>query len=141
MGRIVGIDFGLARIGLAISDVNKIISQPLLAVKAGKNPLQTAQLIAKELAKFDRIEAIVMGLPLLLSGQDGDMAKHVRNFKLVLEQVLNLPVFLWDERLTSQQVERFLKSAELNRKERSKVSDAMAAAAILQNYLAAQELS
>jgi putative holliday junction resolvase len=128
----------MARVGLAISDVNKIISQPLLAVKVGKNPTETAQLIAKELARYDQLEAIVMGLPLLLSGKDGDMAKLVREFKIVLEQVLNLPVFLWDERLTSQQVERLLKSADLNRKARSQVSDAVAAATILQSYLAAQ---
>ncbi len=136
----VGIDFGLARIGLAISDESRIISQPLLAVRVGKNYNETALLIAKELSRYTKVEAIVMGLPLLLSGKDGDMAARVREFKTVLEQVLQLPVSLWDERLTSQQVEKLLKESNMRRKERSQVCDAVAAATILQSFLAAQEV-
>jgi putative holliday junction resolvase len=138
LGRVVGIDFGLARIGLAISDENRIISQPLFAVKAGKDHTETALRIAKELSRYTKVEAIVMGLPLLLSGKEGEMALMVKEFKTVLEQVLGLPVSLWDERLTSQQVEKLLKESSMNRKQRSQVSDAVAAATILQSFLAAQ---
>ncbi len=113
MGRIVGIDFGLTRIGLAISDEMRIIAQPLATIKAGKDDNQTAEKIAKELASFSKIEAIVLGLPLLLSGKEGEMAIRVKQFKTVLEKVLSLPVFLWDERLTSQQVDKLLRAADM----------------------------
>jgi putative Holliday junction resolvase len=81
-----------------------------------------------------------MGLPLLLSGKEGDMALKVKEFKNVLEQQLRLPVHLWDERLTSQQVDKLLKSASLRRKERAQISDTMSAATILYSFLSAQRL-
>lgn len=137
-GRIVGIDFGLARIGLAISDEQRIIAQPLIAVPTGKTHADTVHAIAKELSRYSKVRSIVLGLPLLLSGKEGEMAKQAKAFKAVLEDILQLPVLLWDERLTSQQVDKLLKAASLTRKQRSKVSDAMAAATILQNFLAAQ---
>ncbi|HEY2809874.1 MAG TPA: Holliday junction resolvase RuvX [Rhabdochlamydiaceae bacterium] len=139
MGRVVGIDFGMARLGLAISDEKRIIAQPLLALKAGKDFVHTAQLLAKELARYSNIDCIVLGLPLLLSGKEGDMAIKVKAFKGALEQQFGIPVILWDERLTSQQVDRFLKSADMKRKQRSQVCDALAAAAILENYLSSQQ--
>ncbi len=134
-GRVASIDFGLARLGLAISDENRIIAQPLKAIKAGKNQKETALLIAKELSTYTNVKTIVMGLPLLLSGKESDMSAKVREFKIVLEEVLQLPVYLWDERLTSQQVEKLLKESQMRRKERSQVSDAIAAATILQSFL------
>lgn len=136
MGRVVGIDFGCARIGLAISDENRIIASPLCAIKVGKNDAETAQLIAKELSRYTKMDAIVIGLPLLLSGKEGEMALKVKVFKTALEHVFPLPIYLWDERLTSQQVEKMLKDAKLRRKERSQLSDALAAATILESFLA-----
>ena len=135
MGRIAAIDFGLARLGLAISDENQIIALPFVLLKAGKDFSATAHLIAKELARYTHIERIVLGLPLLLSGKDSAMTAQVRAFGIILEQVLGIPVSLWDERLTSAQVEKFLKSANVNRKKRSQVSDVLAAATILQSFL------
>ena len=67
---------------------------PFLAIKAGKNHTETALLIAKELSRFTKVDAIVMGLPLLLSGKDSEMTLKVSEFKTVLEQVLQLPVSL-----------------------------------------------
>lgn len=136
MGRVVGIDFGCARIGLAISDENRIITSPLCAIKSGKNDAESAKLIVKELSHYTNVDAIVIGLPLLLSGKEGEMALKVKSFKTALEQCLQLPIYLWDERLTSQQVEKMLKEAHMRRKERSQVSDAIAAATILQSFLA-----
>jgi len=136
-GRIASIDFGLARLGLAISDERRIIAQPLKAIKAAKSYQDTALLIAKELSTYTNVTLIVMGLPLLLSGKESDMSAKVREFKTVLEQVLKLPVHLWDERLTSLQVEKLLKESNMRRKERSQVCDAVAAATILQSFLAA----
>lgn len=138
-GRVVGIDFGLARIGLAISDERRIISSPLSTIRAGKDHAQTVSLIAKELSRFSNVVAVVLGLPLLLSGKDSEMTTKVREFKTVLEQILQLPVTLWDERLTSQQVEKLLKESNMRRKERSQVCDSVAAATILQSFLAASQ--
>ena len=138
MGRVVGIDFGLARFGLAISDQRRIIAQPLCAIRAGKTPLESAQKIQDALKSYKEIEEIVLGYPLLLSGKEGTMAVQVKMFKYVLEEQLKLPVILWDERLTSMQVEKLLKAASVKRKKRSELSDALAAATILHNFLDAQ---
>jgi putative Holliday junction resolvase len=138
MGRVACIDFGCSRLGLAISDENRIISQPLKAVSSGKDLKQTALLIAQELSKYSKVDLIVLGLPLLLSGKEGEMATKVRAFKAALEEILPLPICLWDERLTSCQAEKLLKESNVRRKERSKVSDALSAAMILQSYLEAQ---
>lgn len=139
MGRVVAIDFGKKRIGLAISDASKIIAQPYSVIQAGKNHAETAQLILKELSRYTDVESFVLGLPLLLSGKDSEMTLEVREFKTVLEQASPLPVLLWDERLTSQQVEKLLKESNMKRKERSQICDTMAAATILQSFLASQE--
>ncbi len=135
MGRIAAIDFGTVRLGLAISDERKIIAQAIGIVHAGKNMLETAKSVAQELARFSALEKIVVGLPLLLSGREGDMALAAKQFGAALEGVMSIPIVYWDERLTSAQVERTLKGADMSRKKRSQVVDKMAAVAILQNYL------
>ena len=77
-----------------------------------------------------------MGLPLQMDGQEGEIAKEVRKFALLLEEKLNLPILLWDERLSSSAVEKFLiKEVDLSRSKRAKVLDASAAAYILQGVL------
>lgn len=136
MGRILAIDFGKVHIGLAITDPNKIIAQPLTTMKAEKTHLATAQKLAKELARYTPLEAILLGLPLLLSGKEGEMALLVKEFAKALEQVFHLPITLFDERLTSAQVERELKSLQFNRKERARLSDSAAAATLLSTFLA-----
>lgn len=140
MGRIVGIDFGKVRIGLAISDENRIIAQPLETIRASSDPAQTARLIAHSLSRYKNIDQIVIGLPLLLNGTEGDMAKMVKSFAKVLEQVLPLPIVFWDERLTSAGVERMLLDMDISRKKRAELSDALAAVSILQNYLDAARM-
>lgn len=135
MGRLVGIDFGNVRIGLAISDAQKRIALPLKVIRAGKDFKATSELICKELSSYQGIEAAVIGLPLELSGKEGPMAQAVRAFAVLFQEVSSLPIIFWDERLTSAQVERFLKDAGMNRKKRAQHSDEMAATTILQNYL------
>lgn len=135
MGRIVGIDYGMVRIGLAITDEMRIITQPLAVVRAAKNPKQTADLIAKELEKFKNIDSIVIGLPLLLSGKEGEMAVLARAFGAAVEKRMGIPVVYWDERLTSSQVDRMLRDSDVSRRKRTELSDQLAAAAILQNYI------
>ena len=82
------------------------------------------------------IGAIAMGLPLQMNGQEGEIAQEVRKFATNLEESFNLPVLLWDERLSSSAVESFLiKEVDLSRKKRAKVLDASAASYILQGVL------
>lgn len=140
MSRIVGIDFGKARIGLAISDENQRIAFPLTTIRTAKDPMQTAKLIAHTLASYPQIAAIVIGLPLLLSGKEGEMAFAVKNFARILETVLPFPIIFWDERLTSSGVERTLQDMNVSRKKRAILSDTLSAVSILQNYLDAQSI-
>ncbi|MBS0604102.1 MAG: Holliday junction resolvase RuvX [Verrucomicrobia bacterium] len=135
MGRIVGIDFGKVRLGLAISDERRIIAQPLDTIRAAKDAVQTAKLIATALSRYKEIDKVVIGLPLLLNGKEGEMALLVKAFAKVLEQTLPYPIVFWDERLTSSGVERMLLDFDVSRKKRAELSDALSAVSILQNYL------
>jgi putative holliday junction resolvase len=135
LGRIVGIDFGKVRIGLAISDEMRIIAQPLETIKAAKDHKQTVKMIAEALSRYKNIDIIVIGNPLLLNGKEGEMSQLVRSFAKILEQEFPYPLIFWDERLTSSGVEKMLLSSEVSRKKRAELSDALAAVCILQNYL------
>lgn len=132
MGRVLAIDFGMKRIGLARSDPMQMIASPLKTIIAGKNLEETADLVLKE---CEEIETLVLGLPLLLSGKDSDTTTTVRKFGAILEEKSGLPLILWDERLTSKQVEKLLIEADVSRKKRTKHVDTMSATLILQNYL------
>jgi putative Holliday junction resolvase len=135
LGRIAAIDFGTVRIGLAITDEMRIIAQPLETIKAGKDLATTARSIAQALSQYKSLDTIVIGLPLLLNGTEGEMAQAVRSFAKVLEQTLPLPIIFWDERLTSAGVEKMLVNSNVSRKKRASLSDALSAVSILQNYL------
>lgn len=132
MGRVLGIDFGTKRIGLARSDLSRLIASPLKTIQAGKTLDDTIKLILQELTD---IEQIVVGLPLLLSGKDSETTQQVRRFAHHLHTVSQLPVALFDERLTTTQVENLLKEQRLSRKKRAKHLDVMSATLILQTYL------
>ncbi len=131
---ILGIDYGSKRMGLAVSDLLRTIasSYKILYRKDISTDIEELKKIIKE----KEIGAIVMGLPLQMDGQEGEIAKEVRKFALLLEEKLNLPILLWDERLSSSAVEKFLiKEVDLSRSKRAKVLDASAAAYILQGAL------
>ncbi len=131
---ILGIDYGSKRMGLAVSDLLRTIatSYKILYRKDNKTDIEELKKIIKE----KEIGAIAMGLPLQMNGQEGQLAQDVRKFAIFLEENLNLPVFLWDERLSSSAVENFLiKEVDLSRAKRAKVLDASAAAYILQGVL------
>ncbi|NGX51698.1 MAG: putative pre-16S rRNA nuclease [Chlamydiae bacterium] len=132
MGRVLGIDFGQKRIGLARSDASQIISLPFKTIQAAKSLELTVDLIIKEL---EDVESIVVGLPLLFSGKDSKTTEIVRKFAAILETKSTLPITLWDERLTTSQVERVLKEDKMSRKKRSKHLDVLSATLILQSYL------
>jgi putative holliday junction resolvase len=135
MPRVAAIDYGKVRIGLAISDERGILARPLPCLKAGKTLEDTARLIAEEFAKHSLLGTIVIGLPLHMSGHESPLSEEVRRLAPLLEQLCRVPVKLWDERLTTAQVERELKNAGMRRKQRSTLVDSLSADLILQSFL------
>ncbi len=140
MSRILSIDYGRARIGVAHSDERKWIASPLCVIKAQKKPLATANDLLSKIGHLLPLEKIIVGLPLLLNGQEGEMAKEAKAFAEKLKEVCQVPIVFWDERLTSMQAERLLKEDNKNRKQRAQCVDTLSAVLILQNYLDAQAL-
>jgi putative holliday junction resolvase len=138
--RTLAIDYGLARIGIAISDQSKTIASPLPNLQGSKNIEEAvARVISfieniKQEKNFD-IDEIVIGLPKTLSGQDSERTTIVRQFSEMLAQKVPYPVHLFDERLTTVQAERTLKEFGFSRKERSKHVDKVSAIILLQTYL------
>lgn len=135
MGRILSFDYGKVRIGAANSDERKIIASPLQVFARQKKIQNTYKEILEKTAKLNPIELIVIGLPLLLNGQEGEMALEAKAFGEGLSLYLSIPCVFWDERLSSSQIERMLKEGSLSRKERAALSDTLSATLILQNYL------
>ncbi len=138
--RILAVDFGYKRMGLAISDPTQTIASPLETVEGSSNPQKAAELIAaayRALLEKQRYEIseIVVGLPLNMNGSDSERTTAVRAFVLALQEKLPIPIQVFDERLTSMQAERLLQEGGLRRKERGKVVDKVAAVIILQTYL------
>ncbi len=134
MGRIIGIDFGMARIGLARSDKSKILASPVGVVKAQKKPEDTIALILAEIKDFT-CELFVIGLPLQLSGKASPMSESAKAFGEKLQELSGIDVTYLDERLTSKQVERSMMDGGVNRKKRAKNVDTLSATLILQSYL------
>ena len=136
MSRILALDYGEKRIGVALSDPTGTIARPLttLARRAGKRPPFQAIL---DLCREHGVDGIVVGLPLQLSGEDSEWTREVREFAAKLEQRAALPVSLLDERLSSVVAERAVRSIGLKRRERERKDriDASAAAVILQAFL------
>ncbi len=139
-GRILGIDYGLARLGLALSDERKIVANSLKTFPASKKAEATAINLVKEINEHAAlhnyvIEEIVIGMPLMMSGKKGMLADEVVHFVALLKELLPTPIFTWDERLSSVQADRSLREGNFSRKRRSKMVDGVAATIILQSYL------
>lgn len=136
MARILGIDYGERRIGLAISDPTATIAQPLptLLRRRGKRPPVAA--IAR-LAEEHQVDEIVLGLPLTPEGEESDWTREVRAFGEKLAERTGRPIHFVDERLTSARAERAIRDLGLTRRERQQKErvDAAAAMLILQTYL------
>ncbi len=139
-GRILGVDFGLKRIGLAISDPLKVIASPLENVEAGHTVESSAKKLVAHLETLKKekgyhIEAIVIGLPLHMNGAESDRSSLVRAFKEHVASLSGLPVELFDERLSSVQADRALMESGFSRKKRAQVVDRVSAQIVLQTYL------
>jgi putative Holliday junction resolvase len=131
-GRILGLDLGQSRIGVAISDPDRRVAVPLGTVRTGA-PEDVKAIAA--MVKEQGITAIVVGQPLSLSGRKGEAADHAEKFAQALGDFLKLPVFLQDERLTTVEADRQLAEAGLRGRDRRRVVDQTAATLILQAYL------
>lgn len=132
--RVVGIDYGLKRIGVAISDENKILATSLGVMEAHHQSKETIRRLI-ELLKSYQIEKIIVGYPLHLSGKAGLLADEVKLFITALQEEMGCPVLPWDERLSTVQAERSLKEGGMRRKKRAKIIDAVTAVILLQSYL------
>jgi putative Holliday junction resolvase len=133
--RIVGIDFGLKRIGVAISNSLLSFAMPLGRVDRVKDDKKTVENILELLKDYKDISKIVIGLPLHLSGNESEMSSEVRKFAAFLEAQTKIPVEFIDERLTSKNADTLLKEMDMNRKKREKHIDTLSATLILQTYL------
>ena len=131
----LGIDYGGRRIGLAVSDGLRMTAQPLDTLDRRKldKPAVIAEIL--RIIGEQEIGEIVVGLPLLLSGQEGDAASKIRRFVQDLEAAVEIPVILEDERLSSAMAAQYMKQADMNSRKRRNVIDKMAAVVILQGYL------
>lgn len=137
-GRLLGVDLGQVRIGLALSDPLGMTAQPLEAVPA-VGPRKDVERVAVLASERD-VATIVVGLPLLLSGEEGDGARSARLFAERLSDRLGqVRIELWDERLTTVQAERVLIEGGVRRRRRKQLVDGIAAALILQSFLDAQD--
>lgn len=134
--RLLGLDVGVKTVGLAISDSGLKVASPLDTLRRTKFTKDAAAL--GRLCAERRVGGLVIGLPVNMDGTEGPRARSVRQFAANLAEIagLALPVALWDERLSTAAVERFLVSeADMSRERRAEVVDKMAAAYILQGAL------
>ena len=131
---LLGIDLGSLTIGMAVSDVNRMIASPLMTFKRGKFRDDLTRLMT--LFEERSIGGIILGLPISMDGTEGPRCQATRQFANNLMAKVDLPLTFWDERLSTAAVERVLvREADMPRKKRGKVVDKMAAAYILQGAL------
>ncbi len=131
--RILAIDHGSKRIGIAVSDELKMIAQPLEFVPA--EPLAGFLARLHELIRDRQVELILVGMPRNMDGSYGPAALKVQDFVAALKAALTVPIKTWDERLTSAQANRLLIQGNVRRDKRKTKVDKMAAAILLQSYL------
>jgi putative holliday junction resolvase len=131
--RILALDPGTKRIGIALSDELKMIAQPLEFIRA--EPFAAVLDRLQELIQDKQVELILVGLPRNMDGSYGPAALRVQDFVAALKGALTVPIKTWDERLTSAQANRVLIQGNVRRGKRKEKVDQMAAAILLQSYL------
>jgi putative holliday junction resolvase len=137
VGRVMGLDVGSRRIGIAVSDLLGITAQGLETLQRQNKRTDFEAL--RRLIKDYKVREIVVGLPLRMSGAEGIQSDKMRVFAEELRKKFKLPVHLWDERLTSAEANRLLRETELSIEKRGKAVDRMAAILILQGWMQAQQ--
>ncbi|GLQ25096.1 putative pre-16S rRNA nuclease [Algimonas ampicilliniresistens] len=132
-GALLGLDPGTKTLGLAISDRTRLIATPLLTIKRKKFTPDATQLL--EHYHVNDCSALIVGLPLNMNGSEGPRVQSVRDFCNNLLRLDDLPIFLWDERLSTAAVTRDMIEADVRRSKRAEKVDALAAGYILQGVL------
>jgi putative Holliday junction resolvase len=136
LGRILSLDVGARRIGVAVSDPLGVTAQGLETLQR-RNRRHDLEQLRKLLARYDARE-IVVGNPLRMSGQSGTQAEKMAGFAAQLRQAFSIPVHLWDERLTTAEAHRLLDETGIRDSRRKEVIDKLAAVLILQSFLDAR---
>ncbi len=132
--RLIGLDLGTRTIGVALSDVRLTLASPYGTLPRGKLAAVAAEV--RKIARKEGAGGMVVGLPLSLDGTSGPAAQAARDWTHALSAATRLPAALWDERLSTSAVNRFLiGEADISRKRRAEVVDKLAAAYILQAAL------
>jgi putative Holliday junction resolvase len=134
--RILGLDVGSKTIGMAVSDPLGITAQGLRTLRR-KNKRLDLQALEELIRKYE-IAEIVVGYPLRMSGAEGTQSEKMARFAEDLRKHFQLPVHLWDERLTSAEANRVLRESEMSIKRRGEVVDQLAAVLILQSWMEAK---
>jgi putative Holliday junction resolvase len=135
--RVLAIDYGTKRIGVALSDELGWTAQPLETLNRRTLDRDIAH-IASLVGTYE-VRQVLLGFPLQLDGREGPAIEAMREFQSRLEQGVPVPVILWDERLTTKSAEDLLIAADVSRKKRKGVVDRIAASILLQSYLASLE--
>jgi putative Holliday junction resolvase len=139
--RYLGVDVGRRRVGLALSDELGMLSRPWRTVEAGGSPRRTAEAVAALLAaesaddSISALAGVVVGLPRRLNGEDTHGTRPAREFAAAVGDLLHVPVYLQDERLSSREAESRLARTERDWRRRKAQLDAVSAAIILQDFL------
>jgi putative holliday junction resolvase len=132
-GRLMGIDHGTKRIGLAVTDAERSLAKPLETTQQHK--ISTTLERIRTLIQSHHIAALIVGYPLEMDGREGPRCQSVRAFMRNLEPSLTVPYLYWDERLSSSAASDFLQEAGLSNEQRMERIDAAAAAVILKDAL------
>jgi putative Holliday junction resolvase len=137
--RVLGIDYGARRIGLALSDATATLASPWRLIERPASSQDTLRLLVREIRQLidsdDGLGAVVVGWPRRLDGSPSHQTGDVESLARTLEQQLEIPVILQDERLSSHEADARLASSERDWRRRKKKLDAAAAAIVLQDYL------
>ena len=132
MGRILGVDYGDVRVGLALSDTTKLIASPLKTIQNINSGLLISEL--KEIISENDVESIVVGFPVGMKGQDTNQTVKVKDFTQSLS-ILCLPIFMEDERLSSIAAKKSLFMENIKTGHNKEIIDQRAAAIVLQQFL------
>ncbi len=132
-GALLGFDFGTVRIGLAISDPDRILASPLETYTRRSEALDSQHY--HQLCAVNRVVLLVVGLPLHSDGRESEKSREARRFGSWLSEITGLPVVFWDERFTTALAQDALIGAKLTHKKRRERVDRVAAQMILQAYL------
>jgi putative Holliday junction resolvase len=135
-GKVLGVDAGERRVGVAMSDELRVLATPLTILDRGKGLAPVLDALA-DVARREGVVKMVVGLPFNADGSEGRQARRARDFARVAERVVGIPVELWDERLSTLAAEEIIRAQgrDLKRLRRRGQIDAVAAAVILQDYL------